>query len=203
MAAHDFAPFVMETLEDSVDSICGVSADLRIEYVNAAWTAFMLTNGAVSPAACGVGANLLLVTPEVLRPFYENLFRRAAETFEPVEHDYECSSPLEFRVFRMRIHPCRSGSFVVVHALTRSAPHEADAAVGLEVQYTNDSDMIVQCSNCRRVRRASDATGAWDWGPEFVARMPAHTSHGICAICTDFYFGELSDGDVPVVALPR
>lgn len=196
MAAGDFAPFVLQTLDSSVDAVCGVSPELTIEYVNHAWTAFMTSNGAAPVETCGVGANLLAVTPSILRPFYQAIFRRATETAEPVEHDYECSSPDEFRVYRMRVHPCRSGAFVVVHSLIRSAQHTAEGCKPIEQLYRNDRNVIVQCSNCRRVRRVAETVekAAWDWVPAFVARMPTMTSHGICSICSDFYYADLLYG---------
>jgi hypothetical protein len=121
------------------------------------------------------------------------MFERARASGEVVEHDYECSSPTQRRVFRMRIHPCPSGGFVVVHSLLREAPPGDVACPPLDALYRDARGLVVQCANCRRVRQvAAQATpgAAWDWVPEYVARMPPQTSHAICRPCADFYYGD-------------
>jgi hypothetical protein len=185
------APFRRETLESSTANVCGLWPDLRIAYVNPAWVAFGLANGArATGASAALDTNILSVVPGALRAHYEGMFARAQQTNAPVEHDYECSSPTVRRAFRMAIHPCVSGALVVVHSLTRETPHLERASPPLDELYRDARGLIIQCSNCRRVRRNLEpiAPDSWDWVPEYVARRPARTSHGLCELCHDFYY---------------
>lgn len=160
--------------------------------MNPAWLAFAASNGAPEIAEHGsLGTDPLLVVPGVIRPFYDELFSRAFATGEVAEHDYECSSPETRRVFHMRIHPCPSGVLVITHSLVRESPHVARAYEPFETLYRDARGMIVQCANCRRIRRAApatDSTATWDWVPSYVAQIPQRTSHGLCLACFDFYY---------------
>lgn len=190
--ARLLAPFDDGTLDVSSSATCGVGADLRIGYVNPAWRAFAVANGARAPdETCGLHVDILSVVPLVLRPFHEALFARARDTHEVTDHDYECSSANVHRTFRMRIHPCDSGAFVVVHSLLREVPHVARAFDALEATYRDGHGLIAQCSNCRHVRRARLQGGTiavWDWVPAYVADVPLRVSHGICEVCSAFYY---------------
>jgi hypothetical protein len=193
--ASVIAPFDIASLERMPATVVGLWPDRRIAYLNPAWQAFGRANGTRSSAEGGaLGDVLLLATPLVLRPFYEELFAEATATGEAREHDYECSSPEQRRTFRMRVHPCASGALVIVHSLLRETPHAGDASPPLERLYRDAEGLIVQCSNCRRVRRArrnatESARATWDWVPEYVAHMPPQTSHAICTLCVQFYYG--------------
>lgn len=185
-------PFDLAVLDSMPAMICGAWPDLRLAYVNRAWLAFAASNGAPQLAEHGgLGTDLLLVLPTVLRPFYEEMFRRARATGEVSEHDYECSSPEKRRVFHMRVHPCSSGALVITHSLVREALHLAEACEPLEALYRDAQGMIVQCANCRRIRGAAadtDSTATWDWVPEYVAQIPPRTSHGLCFPCFQFHY---------------
>lgn len=189
------APFEIALLERMPAPVVGLSPDGRIAHLNPAWHAFGVANGARSSGAGGdIGDALLHSTPPVLRPFYEELFADAIATGKVREHDYECSSPEQRRTFRMRVHPCASGALVIVHSLLREAPHAGNACPPLERLYRDARGLVVQCANCRRVRRATrpstePASATWDWVPEYVAHMPARTSHAICMLCAQFYYG--------------
>ncbi len=193
MVAALIAPFETAALDLLPATVCAVTPELRIAYVNPAWRAFGLSNGVAALEAIDVGVDVLAVTPEVLRPYYAELFARARQTRTPLEHDYECSSPELHRVFRMRVHPCSSGALVIVHSLLRQEAHPQAPASALADAYRDDRRIVVQCSNCRRVRRpdAHDAaTAAWDWVPAFVEHIPPGTSHGICAVCAQYYYSD-------------
>jgi hypothetical protein len=87
-------PFELALLDTMTESICGTWADRRIAYVNPTWLAFAASNSAPELADHEwLGADPLLVVPNVLRRFYVDMFRCALETGETAEHDYECSSP--------------------------------------------------------------------------------------------------------------
>jgi hypothetical protein len=188
------APFDLAVMEQMPATICGLWPDLSLGYVNRAWNAFGRANGgSEEEGRWGLGANVLDVVPLPLRPFYERLFARALETRAPVDHDYECSSPARRRTFRMRAHPTVAGAVVVVHSLLCEAAHGEEAHAAIERAYRSKSGMIEQCAHCRRVRRAVTPAGTaaeWDWVPGYVAHMPARTSHGVCAICMDYFYSE-------------
>ena len=185
-------PFDLAVLDSIPATICGTWPDLRIAYVNPAWLAFAASNGAPELAQHGgLGTDLLRVVPTVTRPFYDEMFRRALATGEVTEHDYECSSPEMRRVFHMRVHPCPSGALVITHSLVRESPHLAEASEPLEALYRDAHGMIVQCVNCRRIRRSTsgtDSTATWDWVPEYIAHIPPRTSHGLCFPCFQFHY---------------
>jgi len=185
-------PFQPEVLDRIPASICAVDGDRRICYLNPAWLAFAVANGASGvPESCGLGKNVLFAVPPVLRPFHENMYAQARASGQPVEHEYKCSSSTHQRVFRMRIYPCSSDALVVVHSLVHEKPHSQAPSACLEDMYRDARGMIAQCSNCRRVRRAGTGEGIgsqWDWVPEYVARMPPRITHGICPVCLDFYY---------------
>lgn len=189
------APFDISTLDAMSATAVGLWPDGRIAYLNPAWLRFGATNGAPSSAGTGgLGIDLRLAAPPVLQPFYAQLFAKAIATGEVQGHDYECSSPDVHRTFRMAVYPCATGALVIVHSLLREAPHADQAMPPLERLYRNEHGLIVQCSNCRRIRRpGADEEGrtTWDWVPAYVAQMPPKTSHGICPLCAQFYYSGL------------
>jgi hypothetical protein len=67
-------------------------------------------------------------------------------------------------------------------------PHPVEQSDEVRVpDYLGPAGFILQCSNCRRVRR--HGTRAWDWVPALVATTATNVSHGICHACVGFYWG--------------
>jgi hypothetical protein len=179
----------LDILQDDPSTIYVLSNDLRITFVNSAWDRFAAENGAGwSVGEWGPGRLVLDAIPDVLRPFYQRLFARARETGEVVEHDYECSSATEDRLFRMRILPS-ANALVVVNSLVRVAPQLATAAPDILSMYQDEHGLIVQCSHCRRVRVAHD-NARWEWVPSYVEQASPRTSHGLCKLCFEYYYPE-------------
>jgi hypothetical protein len=58
----------------------------------------------------------------------------------------------------------------------------------IEGLYRDERGLIVTCSSCRRVRRARPGVAQWDWVPAYVERMPDGVSHGLCELCSRFYY---------------
>lgn len=187
------APFQLHVMDEMPSAVCGLWPDLRIGYVNPAWLSFGRDNGRGELSShAELGANILDAIPAVLRPFYVEVFARALATRDAIEHDYECSSLTQRRTFRMRVHPT-AGAVIVVHSLLREEAHGEEAHAAVERIYRDERGMIEQCAHCRRIRRASTpdgTTAAWDWVPDYVAKMPPSTSHGICAVCIDYFYPE-------------
>ncbi len=101
--------FDLATLDRHPASAVGVGPDMRIAYVNAAWTQFASANGGEPDITqrWGIGAPYLDAIPATLRPFYEGLFARVPDdgvSMHPVSHAYECSSPTTFRKFSMQVY---------------------------------------------------------------------------------------------------
>ena len=189
-------PFKFATLDDEASTIYGLTGELRICYVNRAWTAFARANGAswADDARWGVGANWMDAMPSALRPAYERLFHRARNEQIVVDHEYECSSPTTLRRYQMRIHPCASGAFLVVNALVAASPLVRAASEPVENLYRDTRGIITQCCHCRCVRSASGQPQyEWNWVPDFVTRPPANTSHGLCGLCFSYYYPEDDD----------
>lgn len=182
-----FAPFDVAALDDETSTVYGITADMRLAYMNPAWHSFAQANGAAWDGAWGIGARIIDATPAPLQPAYERLFDQAKANRVVVEHEYECSSPTTYRRFRMRVHPCNSGGFLVVNMLLRTSEHIQPAMTAVDASYRNGDGLIVQCCHCRRVRRDGPPTG-WDWVPDYVAMPPGGISHGICGTCFDYHY---------------
>jgi hypothetical protein len=183
------APFDLTALDAEQGTVCGLSEDLVIIYVNPAWYRYARDNGASwREGEWSVGARMMDAVPYVLRPFYRGLFARAQATNRPVEHEYDCSSPELLRRSRMRVYPCLSGALVVVHTLLREVERDS-APDAVEADYRDDNGLLALCSHChraRRARRADDPT--WDWVPAFVRHPPQGVSHGLCVTCARYYY---------------
>jgi hypothetical protein len=135
----------------------------------------------------GPGASYFEGISEPLRSFYASVLQNARLTGEPFEQEYECSSAEMFRINHLRILPFGAEGFLLVHSGVVERPQQQDEAAAVERTYRNDDGLIVQCSNCRRVRRRDSAV--WDWVRAWAATSPLDTSHGICKPCIGYYWG--------------
>jgi hypothetical protein len=151
------APFDTAVLDDDPSTICALTEELRISFVNRAWFRFALANGASwADEDWGIGTLVTNANPAILRPFYDELFRVAFERREIIEHDYECSTPTMRRYFRMRILPRESGALLCVHSPLRESSHTAPGSPALESRYRRVDGLILQCSNCRQTKKMSE-----------------------------------------------
>lgn len=180
--------FDQRALEQSGDVHCFVDRSLSIRWVNPAWLQFAAANGG-EPAisrSWSVGARLLDAIQGPLRDWYGERIARCAAEQQVWQHDYECSSPDELRLFHLTAYPVPSGGVLFVHSLVRSAPR-AGAAPPLPAAYRDVAGNVTQCGHCRRFRRPTGPE-RWDWIPEWVARVPPETSHGLCPTCLDHFY---------------
>jgi hypothetical protein len=162
-----------------------LSSELCFVHQNAAWERFARANGG---ERClerwKPGSSLLDAVSGELKQFFEDGFAHAARSESRWDHDYECSSPTQFRKYRMMVYPI-GGSFVVTHALLVSVPHEPSELVP-GATYERQG-FVAMCSHCRRVRR-SDNPECWDWVPAYVSTVRDNISHGLCTACYRFYY---------------
>lgn len=136
----------------------------------------------------GVGCCVLDTMSDGLRRFHEQLLERTL-LGRVVEHQYQCHTPDRYREFRMRLLPQPSEASVLIeHALVidRAMPLEPLPTAVALVQWYERGGMVTQCAHCRKVRRAG--TDRWDWVPTYVARPHPNTSHGLCAVCLEYYY---------------
>ena len=179
-------------LDTSPDIICLLDSALRIVYCNPAWDRFAADNeGRACSTSSVMGTPMLDSIPEALARFFRTAFALVRESGEPFEFDYECSSALVFRMFRMRILPIAgAGEFMVVHSLRVERPHDRPAVEPDDARFRGQNGLIVICCHCCRTRRAAEPQ-LWDWVPDYVASRPAPVSAGICSACFAYFYPEI------------
>ena len=136
------------------------------------------------PLPWGIGARLTdaIVSPSgwLLRPDVSSC---ALSEGNPWSHEYECSSPDQFRKFHMIVYPLKDGrGGLVVNSLVIEKPHDPKHRPAHAAElgcYTDEHGSLHQCMHCRRARR-NTALDQWDWVPAWVAQSPPNTSHGLC-----------------------
>ncbi len=176
-------------IESSTDVVYGLLPDLTIAYVNPAWWQFAAeSNAPWEERAWGPGDSLGDTIAQPLLGFYQRTFSYALSSGEVVEHDYECSTPTERRVYRMRIVPFGADGLVVVNSLRAALPYAADPVEWVKQRFVQATGLIVQCSYCRRVKHGQQ-TDLWCWVPSIVEQPPLSISHGMCGTCAAYWFG--------------
>lgn len=162
----------------------GLTDDLRLAYTNDVWETFACANdGSSMLEKWPLGTPWAECLPSVLHAFYLEGFATARTTGVAFENSYECPSPTTARLFRMRTEPLRRG-FLSVHSLRSESPTPTDPAKSH--RYAGAEGTVVQCANCRRVRR-TDGSEQWDWVRAFVEHRDGNISHGLCATCFEVY----------------
>ena len=183
--------YLPEVLLTSVDTIYGLTPDLKLAYFNQGWTQFALRNGGEPEISrdWSLGRRILDAIPTALRPYFVENFGRCIAQCSPWEHEYECSSLEINQRFVLRAYPLqRSQGILVVNSPVYAGAPLGEACAPVEANYRNSDGLIIQCCHCRRVRRIG-ARKAWDRVPEWVSKFPHDTSHGICEPCFGFYYG--------------
>lgn len=177
----------------------GLWPDYTLAFLGQGWFEFAKANDSYREITSqwGLGKSVLDATPPQLRPFYKNLYDRCIEDYElmklPIQLDFECSSPLVYRSFRMTVYPLQGQGVLIVNNLLRQCDHSEIGTISHEASISNYSQpdgMIYQCCVCRKIRHARNWS-RWDWVPEWVEEIPANTSHVVCGMCVQFYFESL------------
>jgi hypothetical protein len=180
--------FSVEALETDGSTVVVIDREYAIRWVNSAWHRFAFDNdGSDIPERYGHGSSYLDGIAPPLRGFYETAFAAAMAKKGVFEHTYECSSPAVFRLFLVRALPCGPEGLLLEHSRVVERPHGGVPSELPPASYARADGTILQCGNCRRVRRAQG--DSWDWVPEWTKAPPRHTSHGLCAPCSAFYWG--------------
>ncbi len=166
--------FDWDALRDDEGVVLTLDRDDHITWVNEAWARFARENGGASLLArYGVGASYLDGIRGPLAEVFARAFASVRTRGEPWEFEYESSSPEAARRHRVRVLPASGELLLVEH-------HPVDGeALG------EGGEVVVQCSDCGKVRRAG---AGWRWLPSGAGMTAARAvSHGLCAACAGRY----------------
>lgn len=159
-----------------------------ILWLNPAWYRFAEQNdGAHVTRHFDVGCCYFDGIAEPMRSYFMAALTDAVHRQTPFEQDYECSSPTTRRLMRLRALPVEGHGLLLEHSHVWEEPAAASVGEPPPAMYTDHAGFVVQCSNCRKVRRVDSST--WDWVPRFVAATLPTVSHGLCEVCLGFYWG--------------
>lgn len=190
--SEEFRPYLegidVEALETEAATVCGVTPELTLGYVNPAWVRFAEQNGGSSrPDRWGLGVSIETAITGPLRALYVHHYRSAALAGVAWEHTYECPSPVLDRVYRLRLVPLERGGAVALHDLVHQAPRNPASEEPAEGgRYVDGDDIVTQCGHCRRVLRVD--RWRWDFVPRYLSKPWPRTSHGLCDSCAALYF---------------
>lgn len=179
------------SIENSRDVIFIVDRQFRLQAFNQAWVDFAVENDGRSVLdQFPLGASILKALPAKLKSFLIAKFNQAVLQNKPFEHDYECSSARQYRVFHQSAYPLvNAAGLVISNHLIKFSSH-TETTRGLLEGLIDEDGIIVQCCNCRKVRDP-DNQQLWLWVPEAIEKKFSRISHAICPRCYDFYYPEI------------
>lgn len=184
--------FSIDLLEQHPGTVYGLWPDLSLAYMNPAWFGFARDNQG-EPAISAHWLRGRLVTdalPEVLHPFYVELYLQALEdnSDEALIHDYECSSAQEFRLFSMSLHNLGYGAgLLIINRERQAGEHQRPAYAARDNAYRDARGKHHQCSHCRCFQNAGQRS-RWDWIPDWVTQPPDKLVYTLCPACFDYYY---------------
>lgn len=182
--------FSASELDASKSTIAVIDRSGDILWVNAAWRRFAQENGG-QPDAYDHGSYFDGILPP-LREYYRDIFAEALDRGTVFTQEYECSSNDIHRRYQLRALPIDKQALILEHSPVVALPQvEGGDSSEEQLEGYRDADgLVLQCSNCRRVRHT--ATGSWDWIAALAAQPVPSTSHGICPLCLGFYWVHLT-----------
>jgi hypothetical protein len=180
--------FNIEALDREQSLIVLIRPEGTILWFNRAWAQAAINNGGESILTrYPVGSSYYDGIVGELHGYYKVQFSQSIQTGEPFFQEYECSTPTQFRLFELRALPIESVALLLEHTQLTANNIRRIAAPANEADYRFPNGLIYQCSNCRRTKNLNDV---WVWVPEWVAKSPDRTSHGICKVCVGYYWGQ-------------
>ena len=136
-----------------------------------------------------IGSHLFDAIPGVLKRFYRHAIQEVRNKQEIWDRLYECSSPEQFRRYRMRIHLIAGRSWLLVtNTLVSQRPQKKPLTSQPNI-YLRDG-IILLCAHCRCSKRI-DGSNQWDFVPEHLRLKGIalkHVSHGLCPICRAYFY---------------
>lgn len=176
-------PFALVEHDPAI--VFALNRELRIIYCNAAWDRFAQMNGGrLLQRPRPYSLCILAVMPECLRDLYERGYLAVFTTGRQWVREYECSSDLVYRLFRMTVIKRPEDDFILsVNFLLEERPHgqERQIAIPDSMAYGAPGNEVVMCCFCRRTRRIDGRE--WDWVPAYVKNPPTRVEQGICKGC--------------------
>lgn len=186
-----------DTLEQSPHTIFGLSPELKFIYFNKAWFHFAQQNNGEP----GITKRFSLDTPfeagvsGLLKEYYINSYKEVLKEMEVWNHEYECSSATNYRLYHLNAYPLKNKQgIIVVNSLQidRIIDESFRKISTLSIDnYINLYGLINQCSNCRKTKRKNPSE-FWDWVPTLVEEFYPNISHSVCPICYDYYWKRVS-----------
>lgn len=181
----------LEALNAHAGSIYGVWADYTLAYMNPAWFRFAEENQGEPEISrrWGLGASILdCCTGGYVRNVFSSWFRFCLSQQLPWEHDFECSSGDQYRLFHQNVYPLGRGEgLLIVNALRVEYAQQDWAGAASMSHYLDEDGCLQQCANCRRVRSFAEPE-RWDWVPDWVRHCPENISHTFCPVCLRCYY---------------
>jgi hypothetical protein len=177
-------------LEGSKDVIFLVDCAFQITYCNPAWDAFATANGGEQIVARHVvGTDLFSAISGPLRDFYRDVCCCCLRQHLTFDFDYECSGASLYRLLHMKILPLKdSGELAFINSFRVERLHGAERPVFPPTgAYIGSHGMITICCHCRRACR-QDASELWDWVPDFLQAGKWQVTHGMCPVCTSYFY---------------
>ena len=180
-------------MKQSSDVIYIVDAKMVLRAYNHAWINFAKNNdGRIILAKYSIGSRIVDSTSGPLRSFIISAYKKALYENKPFEHNFECSSANQYRLFRQTAYPLiDSKGLVISNHIVEECPHP-EQAQAFRQQFINGQGFVTQCANCRRIRDPKNYH-SWLWVPSLVENPFPNTSHGICPQCYDHYYPEIDD----------
>lgn len=185
----------LEALDEERGAVFGIHADGRLAFTNAAWDEFAALNGGGRlTSEWPLGRNVFEAIPDALQAFYRDGWDWVTSSGHPWSHTYECSTPEEYRRFRMTSYPVgEEAAAIVVNSLIAARPWDAGAASTLPREdYREASGRLTQCPHCRRTQHPR--TLRWDWVPEWVHRWPDLARAALCPFCLGYHYYDIGRG---------
>lgn len=192
LVAPGFAPrvpaFDLEALDAAPELVVGVFADDRVGFVNAAYVAAgQAAGGPGFMERWGLGASVALAIDPIVREGWLEGVASVRDAGRVWRCTYECPTPTHRRRFGLIAYPGLEGAVLFVHACLVEEPAPALSGA-LESDYRGPDGLVVQCAECRRVRRPG-ASGSWDFVSLFVERPVPRVTHGLCEPCAAHVWG--------------
>jgi hypothetical protein len=169
-------------------TLVAIDHEGTILWLNSAWHAHAEAQASAQLIArFGVGTCYFDGISGELRDYYATRFKETLERKRVFEQLYDCSTPEQQRIMRLRALPVAAGGLMLEHSLAFQHPCAHPFLLPVDSRYLREDGLILQCSHCRRVRSVNEP--AWEWVEAWVREPPAHTSHGLCEMCAAFYWG--------------
>lgn len=161
-----------------------MTASGEIFYCNPEWDRFARENDGHSCLSLLVfGKDFWHAIPPELESFFRSGFQ-AAVADGVWEHEFDCPSPTLYRRYRMRVLPLQDGEFLVRNSVVAVFP-VSEKPVDLH-SFCDEENIYHLCSHCRRARRLDSPE--WIFVPELLHAGRYKVSHGLCPICTRYYY---------------